>query len=521
MKNRTLQRDIPLLVLSLVLIASIAAACGRREAPGGTASGDAQALIIPFSSTPTNLDVRIGNDNASGRIYDLIYSGLVRLTPESDYAPDVAERWETPDDRTIIFHLNRNARFHNGQPVTSADVKFTYDSLMDEAFDSPKKAGYDAVDRIEAPDPHTVVFRLKEPNGGLFANLTLGILPRGADPEVYRSKPIGAGPYRVVEFRPDDRLVMEAFDDWHLGKPKVRRVIARIIPDATTRVLELRKGSVNFEINAIPNDSIPQFEQSNEFKVVREPGAIYQYLAFNLHDPILRNRTVRQAIAHAIDRERIVRDLQRGYGVVTETMLPESHWAHASGLPSYSHDPERAKMLLDQAGHRDPDGDGPRSRFKLSFKTSTDAEANQRAQMIQQMLNQVGIEVEINSSEFGTFYEEIQQGRFQLFSLSRAGVVDPDFYHVIFHSSSVPPEGQNRGYYRNPRVDELIVQGRSTFDREKRRESYAELQRILAEDLPYISLYNQINVAVMRFNVDGFRMDPWGFLLSVPQIRIE
>ncbi|HEY5609895.1 MAG TPA: ABC transporter substrate-binding protein, partial [Thermoanaerobaculia bacterium] len=221
------------------------------------------------------------------------------------------------------------------------------------------------------------------------------------------------------------------------------------------------------------------------------------------------------------DRDRIVRDLLLGYGVATDSMFPQKHWARAADLPSFGYDPQKAKQLLDAAGHRDPDGDGPRPRFKLLYKTSTDVEANQMAEIIQQMLREVGIAVEIQSNEFGTFFEDIQKGSFQLFSLRRAGISDPDFYSVIFHSKSLPPEGQNRGYFINPRVDALIEQGRSTFDRARRKAAYDEVQKILAEDLPYISLFHRYNIAIMRKNVSGFEMYPSGFLLSVPKMSIQ
>ena len=160
-------------------------------------------------------------------------------------------------------------------------------------------------------------------------------------------------------------------------------------------------------------------------------------------------------------------------------------------------------------------------RFKLVFKTSTDAEANQQAEMVQQMLKDVGVGVEIQSNEFATFYDDIKKGNFQLFSLRRSGISDPDFYYTIFHSKSLAPNGQNRGYYINPRVDQLIEQGRSTFDRVKRKAAYDEIQKILAQDLPYISLYHRDNVAIMRKNVKGFQMYPSGFLLSVPYMSID
>lgn len=496
--------------------ALLACGGGERTAGGGEAGG--KPLTIVFDNAPTNLDPRVGNDQASGRVGDLIHSGLIKPSTKGDYDPDIAESWETPDDQTIVFRLKENARFHNGQPVTAEDVKWTYESLMSEELNSPKKAGYAVVERIEAPDPRTVVFRLTEPNGGMLDNLTLGILPRGTETDVFRNSSIGAGPYRVISYSADEGVELQAFPEHHDGAPKIERVNIRVVPDATTRALEMQRGTIDLAVNNIPIDNVPRFKQDDRFKVEEEPGAAYQYLAFNLKDPILAKLQVRQAIAHAIDRERIIRDLLGGHAVVADTMFPAGHWAHADRVQRYEYDPERAKQLLDAAGHRDPDGDGPQPRFTLNYSTSTDAEANQQAEMIQQMLKQVGIDIQIKSSEFGTFYEDIQSGRFQIFSLRRLGLADPDFYYVIFHSDSMPPEGQNRGFYSNPQVDQLIIQGRSTFDRDQRTEAYRQVQEILGRDLPYLSLFHRNNIAIMKRDLSGYEMYPSGFLLSVPKM---
>lgn len=499
-------------LLALVAI-SLLISCGG-ENKGGAGGGTAKdTLVIALMTSPTNLDSRVGNDNASGRMFDLIYSGLVKVTPDFGYAPDVAEKWETPDDKTIVFHLNPNAKFQNGQPVKASDVKWTYDSMMDPKFVTSKRSGYAAVDHIEAPDDHTVIFKLKEPNPGIFDNLTIGILPTGADTNVYKTKPIGCGPYQVMDFRADDRVVLKAFDQWHGGAPKIKNVIVRIIPDATTRVLEMRRGTVQFEVNAIPFENVVEFDGKPDYKVVKSPGSVYQYIAINMRDPILGKADVRKALAYAIDRDRIIRDIQRGYAKVTDTMLAEGHWARADNLPDYPYDPNKAKQLLAQAGY--PNG------FSFVFKTSTDAEANSRAQVIQQMLKQVGVNMQIQSNEMATFFADIGKGNFQMYSLSRNGIADPDFYYILFYSKNTPPDGQNRGYYNNPKVDQLLLEGRSTFDKAKRKPAYVQIQTILQQDLPYISLYLQSNVAVMRSNVDGYVQYPAGFLLSVPQMSIR
>jgi peptide/nickel transport system substrate-binding protein len=506
------------IVTTLVL-----AACGGEKKDGGAGGGGAaQGLVIAFDGSPANLDPRVGTDTYAGRVWDMTSSGLVKITPTGDFAPDVASSWETPDDKTIIFHLNPNAKFHDGRPVTAKDFKYTYDSMM--APDFPQKAkqsGYSAVSSFEAPDDRTFIIRFKEPNPGIFDNLTYMLVPQGANATDFGRKPVLAGAYKINEFKTDERLVLEGFDQWHGGAPKTKNVTIRIIPDATTRGLELRRGTINFVINSIPLEQVQVFKSNPDFKVQTSHGGAYQYLAFNLKDPILSKKDVRKAIAHAIDRDRIVRDLLHGYGTKTESMFPQGHWARAEGLPEYAYDKAKAMQLLDAAGHRDPDGAGPKPRFRLAFRSSTDEEANQQAQMIQQMLSEVGIQMDIQTSEFQTFMEDVRNGRYQMFSLRRAGISDPDFYYTIFHSASLPPDGQNRGFYINPKVDRLIMEGRSTFDRAKRKTAYDEIQRIVADELPYISLYHRDNVAIMRKNVEGFEMYPAGFLLSVPKMTVN
>lgn len=507
----------------LITIAAVAllVACGGGEKKGGAAANgatDKNTLVIAFDGSPTNLDPRIGTDTYSGRIWDMASSGLIKLTPSGDFAPDIAEKWETPDDKTIVFHLNPNAKFQDGRPVTAQDFKFTFESTIDPKLSSPKKSGYASIASFEAPDDHTFIVHMAEPNAGIFDNFPYMLVPKGVETAALAKTPILAGAYKVVENKTDERISLEAFNGWVGGTPKIANVTVRIIPDATTRVLELRRGTVNFAMNSVPYDQVDPFKNNPDFKVITSHGGAYQYLAFNLKDPILAKKEVRQAIAYAIDRNRIVRDLLHGYGSVTDTMFPPGHWARAENLPTYPFDQAKAKQMLDAAGLRSVGG---KPRFTINFRTSTDAEANQQAEMMQQMLREVGIELKIQSSEFSTFMDDIKNGRFQMFSLRRAGVSDPDFYYTIFHSKSLAPNGQNRGYYVNPRVDQLIEQGRSTFDRTKRKAAYDEVQKILAEDLPYISLYHRDNVAIMRSNIDGFVMYPSGFLLSIPQMTMK
>jgi peptide/nickel transport system substrate-binding protein len=296
--------------------------------------------------------------------------------------------------------------------------------------------------------------------------------------------------------------------------------VLREVPDATVRVLELRKGSVQLVVNALPPDVVPMFEQDERFRVVRKTGSNYVYLGLNLEDRILSDPRVRRALAMSFDREKLVRTLWRGLGEVTETMLPPGHWARHDGLPPIPHDPAAAAALLETAGIPTPRASGA-PRLSLTYKTSTDETSVLQAQVLQAMAAEAGIALEIRSLEFATLFSDVQRGIFQLFSLTRTGIDDPDIYALVFHSRNVPPKGANRGRYRNSELDRLLDLGSSLALPEERRPVYLQVQEIVARDLPYISLFTRVNVAVMPRELAGFRHFPSGELLGLRDLRWE
>jgi peptide/nickel transport system substrate-binding protein len=242
-------------------------------------------------------------------------------------------------------------------------------------------------------------------------------------------------------------------------------------------------------------------------------------VGINLRDPVLARPEVRRAIALAIDRDLLVRALWRGLGVVTETAMPPGHWARNERLEPVPHDPVAARSLLDAAGFPDPDGEGPEPRFSLTFKTSTDETRLLQAQVLQAMLAEVGIAIDIRSYEFATFYADITRGSFQLFSLTWTGIVDPDFYALSLHSEKVPPAGANRGHYLNAEFDRLIEAGARAIAPTERLPSYLAAQEILARDLPYVSLFTGVNVAVMSRGLEGYENYVSGELTSLARMR--
>jgi peptide/nickel transport system substrate-binding protein len=231
---------------------------------------------------------------------------------------------------------------------------------------------------------------------------------------------------------------------------------------------------------------------------------------------------VRQAISYAIDRDAIIDHTLKGLAMKADgVVLAPLHWAYEGHVRRYDYDPQRAKELLDAAGLPDPDGDGPRMRVSLSYKTSTDMESREIAQIIKEYLKAVGIGLEVRGFEWGTFFDDIKRGNFQIYSLRWIGVVDPDIYYYLFHSSSFPPNGANRGRYRNPELDELLAASRRTVDRGKRKRLYSLIQKILAEDAVYTSLWYRDNLVVIREKFRGFQIYAGGEYISLKDVEQE
>jgi peptide/nickel transport system substrate-binding protein len=488
-------------VLAAAVLSFCLVSCSRQSDPN--------TLVMVIESSPTNLDPRVGQDAQSERIDDLIFDDLLSRGTNLNVAPGLAERWEVPDPFTYIFHLHHGVNFHNGSPLTSRDVKWTFDSLLTGKIRSPKAAAYRFVDRLETPDAFTVIFHMKEPDAALLWNLSdgaVGIVPYGSGSEI-SAHPIGSGPFQFVSAETDKEVVIERNDTYWGAKPKLTRVRFAIVPDATTQALELRKGSGDVIINgSFPPDTVLTLSREPFLAVESAPGTRLAYLGFNLRDPILKDVRVRQAVAYALDRRPIIDYLWRGEAQPARSILPTQSWAYNGDVPQYDHDPQKARQLLDAAGYPAVNG----VRFHITMKTSTDENTRLMVAVMQQQLREVGIALDIRSFEFGTFFSDVTHGAFQLYGLRWiGGNEDPDIFYV-FHSSRFPPNGANRGFYSNPKVDGLIDQARREVDPGLRKPIYDELQLVLAEQLPYINLWYLDNVLVHNRRVRNLELNPAG-----------
>jgi ABC-type transport system substrate-binding protein len=492
--------------IALALIASLIPAGCSYFRP----KADPNTVVFLIESAPTNLDPRIGADAYSAHLDGLIFSSLVAHDAQMNVIPDLAERWETPDPLTYVFHLRQGVKFHDGRELTSADVKFTFDTIISGTVKTPKRGAFRLVTSTEAPDAHTFVFHLREPYASFLFGLTrpsVGIVPRDSDASMSQ-RPIGSGPFRFVSAIRDEEIVLERNPDYFGGAPKIERVHFRIVPDAIVRALELRKGSADVEINSLTPDMAASLAKQPGLAVDEQPGTPLAYISFNFEDPILARREVRQALAYATDRESLVKYLLHGQARLATSLLPPNHWAFDPDVAQYGYDPGRAEQLLDAAGFR-RGADGV--RFHLALKTSTDESVRLTSAAIADQWKRVGIALDLRPLEFATFFSDISRGSFQLYTLRWVGANnDPDIFEYVFGSKKIPPDGANRGRYRNPALDALLDSARVESNQEGRKAILWQIQKIVAEDEPYINLWYPNNVCVHRTRVTDIVIPPGG-----------
>ena len=499
--------------ISLLLLQFAPAGCRQRP------PADEGTLVIALPGAPESIDPRLAADAYGTQILQMTHASLIRMDAAGNPVPDLAERWEQTGPASFLFRLRGGIRFHDGRELTSADVRSTFEWILDPKNRSPHRHAYSAISRIETPDERTVLFRLTEPFAPFLAGMVRGIVPRGAPVSAY-SPPVGAGPYRIDDFQRDEAVRLSPYEGYFGGPPAIERVVVKFVPDTNVRFLELKKGSVNFVLNGVDPDLVPAALENRNLVTEEGPGSNASYLGFNLRDPILSDLRVRRAIAQAIDRESIVRAIWGGHADIADSILAPGFWAHAEGIPPVRYDPGSAAALLDAAGYRDPDGAGPKVRFTLTYKTSQNELRRRIAAVFQEQMRQVGIAVEVHSYEWGTFFSDIRKGNFQLYSLTWVGIQDPDIYHYVFHSGSVPPAGANRGGYRNVEIDRLVEAGRREISRERRKAIYGRVQRILARELPIVPLWIHRNLLVRDRRFTGFVITPDEDYGSVREMRV-
>ena len=510
----------------LVVIAALTlAGCGR----GSTARADSVTLVVALNGDPGALNPAVTTSGNTHPVTDQIFNGLVGLDESLSPVPELARSWSLEDEgRTYRFALRPDVTWHDGTPFTAADVKFTFEEALLKYHSRTRAALQDLVERIETPDDHTVVFRLRRAYSPLLQRLDVveaSIIPK----HVYAGQdllageatrhPIGTGPFRFLSYAPADRVVLERNPTYfRKGLPGVDRLVFRIVPTAGTAVAALEKGEIDY-VGGVAGPEVDRLRKTPGIAVVSGTGGsggsvCEDVLIPNLARHPLDDIRVRRAIAMAIDRQFIVDRVYFGQG--RPATGPISHllaWAYSPDVRQYPHDTAAAIHLLDEAGLKPGRGG---ERLALTF---THAQTAQRlGQALREQLKTVGITLNLQAVDFNAAVDQVfVKKTFDLGMASFCNGADPDIgVRRIYVSSNIGPFPFSNGAgYRNQRVDALFDEASQFQDREDRRSRYVEIQKILAEDVPYFWLIDSEGLRAYRTAFTGFRLWTGAFVETV------
>lgn len=499
--RRTTGKSVAVLSLSL-LLSLLLASC---SAP------DNGALRFGLSKMPVTLDPRFATDATSSRINRLLYRRLVDFDDAAMPVPSLAS-WQQRSPLHYRFTLNGDrATFSNGEPLTSRDVKATYDFILDSKNASPHRLSLSRfIERIETDSDAVIDFHLKEADLLFPGRLGIGILPAKLidNDHAFNRSPLGSGEYRLEVWPDDTHLRLKRRSDGQLLEFVE-------VTDPTVRVLKLLRGEIDMMQNDLPPELVRYLEAQEGVTVSRGTGSNFAYLGFNMVDAATGEQQIRRAIAHALDRDSIIRYVLGESARPANALLPPDHWAGAPALQQISYDPEKARALLGKLGY------SVQKPLHLTYKTSSDPFRLRLATVIQQQLAEVGIKVELKSYDWGTFYGDIKAGRFQMYSLMWVGIKLPDIFRYVFHSSAVPPAGANRGRFLDGNVDRLIETAERAGSIEEQARYYSELQGYLLQKLPFVPLWYEDHIFVARDRVSGYQIARDGNYDGLLSVRVR
>ncbi len=495
-------------ILSLILLTN----CKKRsQTPPDT-------VVIGIPAAPPTLDPRIARDSIGSNVRSLIFSSLVRVTTETPTSPitiqgDLADSW-TYKNFVYHFNLKPGVTFSDGAPLTAEDIEFSFaefqkDScLFSPAFKKIKKvvAVYDGVN-------HSVDITVDRFESTFYLDLAIvQMLPKkivqAHDKDFYEHI-VGSGAFELVTAN-DNELLLKARAN-HYRAPKISKLQLKVIRDDNTRFQKLYKGSVDLVQTDIPLSKMSVFKSSPRFSVYDMPGANVTYMLLNLRDPLLKNKNVRAAINYAIDRSEIIKYKLEGYATPASAFVIPSTPYYDAALQLPSTDVQKGMELLKNL---------PKP-LELELKTSNQKMAIENGRILAHQIEKLGISVRMKSFEWGTYYEDVSKGNFQLATMRFVGIWDPDQYRLAFHSEQVPPKGANRAFYINPQLDKLLEQGQQLENLDQRVQLYKQIQKIVIEDMPVLPLWYDQYVAVVNKRIQNFVPSPLGGFQFVFNIEKE
>ncbi|HEY4551657.1 MAG TPA: peptide-binding protein [Bacillaceae bacterium] len=540
------------LLISMMLVLSMfLAACGGNKAGNektGNSNGEKPKeeaknkepvnggdLVMGSTGSPTMFNPLYSSDATSSDIEGFLFDGLVgsdlEFNPVTDNA--LAEKVEESEDGlTYTVKIRDGVTFHDGEPLNADDVVFTYSIPLSDEYDGPRKSYFESLDKVEKVDDLTVKFTLKKVDVQFpVVGLSFGILPQhilGEVPiadlgehEFNTKKPIGSGPFKFVEWKDGEYVKVEANDEYFLGRPHLDSITMKIVPDANAMLTQLQNRDIDFwaGVPAADIETVEGFSDAAGLKIEDGLALSYTFFGYNLRNDLFKDKAVRQALTHAIDRESIVENIMEGRGEVAH--VPESplSWAYNPDVPKFEYDVEKAKKMLADAGWK-PGSDGilEKDGKKFSFEVKTNQGNKIREDIVvllQEQLKEVGIEAKPKVVEFSALIADIDPGvwDFDAIVLGWSLGVDPD-PSGIFHTKEIE-EGLNFIAYSNPELDKLMDQQLQERDKDKRKEQIAEIQKFLAEDQPYTFLYYPEEFRAMPKELQGYEFHAKNALYNV------
>jgi peptide/nickel transport system substrate-binding protein len=477
-------------------------------------------LIIGADVNPVGLDPALTTAFSSVAIYEQMYLSLGTLEYKTNKViPDLAESWRNVDPKTYEFKLRQGVKFHSGREVTSEDVKYSIERLMDPKVSVPLRSYLGPVDKVEPVDKYTVRVVMKE----VFAPLVSVLADRRpcaiVDRDVIEKNGSlsnwdgGSGPFKLVEYTPDVRVVLERNGDYYdKGKPYLDQIEFRIIPDESARLAAIRAGDVDLTVLKDPKNARLLASDKN-INLNDVPSFWRSASPFNLARKPLDDVRVRQAISYAIDRQEIINTVLFGEGVVTGPIPPaEAEWAipvNKENFPTFYPDLDKSRALLKEAG-----AEGLKIGIQAAPAYAPDIPT---AQVLQSQLKRVGIDLQVQQMEWAAVLQAQRDRNFDLNLTFNTNRPDPDTYLSVADSKG----SSNWGSYNNPKMDELLQKGRTTVDLAERKKIYADVQRLFALDLPFLFLYVIKNYEPARSLVKGYTPMASGYRLALKETSVE
>ncbi|RKZ13830.1 hypothetical protein DRQ53_02320 [bacterium] len=500
------------LILALMLagIAACSTDTGKSvEEPVNIDPVSGGTLTIAVDSDPGTLNALLRRTSLSGSILGEINDGLIRMNEQLEFEPSLARRWTWSDDGLELrYHLRDDVRWNDGQPFVGADVVATWELFMNEEVPTPWRSNFAQIEFVQAPDDTTVVFRFTERSlENLFNSAAFSILPAhivaSLDPSKIEQWPINRqpvclGPYQVTEWRTNDRLVLEPNPEYYGQPAMLERVVFKVVPEESTRMLQLEIGEADM-IESVPQKDIARMRDNPDIRLIDMGPRFMGYMVYNLARPALDDARVRNAISLAIDRRAFIEGLLFGYGqAIANPITPIVAWAYHDGLEPHQRDTDRARALLAEAGWTDSDDDGyvdrDGERLRIEIKTRTgDPVRENGVLVIQSNLRDVGIEVRPRMMELSTVLGQVQEGDFDIYMGQVSGRLSPDLSNTFGTGG-----GYNWGGYSNPEVDELMVQARAATSRDTAARLWRKVQEILYADQPMTMLYAKSPLVGLR-----------------------